>query len=112
MSNKSKYLETLNNTFKDGSSKDTLLNLMDETVGFFRDLRSKMESNDPKDQEEAFAETMELKSLLESKIQSLCEMTGLNLNELAALSKNLNQMTPEEKDAVEAAQEKLKEFQK
>jgi len=112
MDNKSNYLEKLKKTLEGGSSKDALLGLMDETVGFFRDLRSKLESNDPKDQENAFEETMEIKKMLESKIQSLCEMTGMSFDQLAALSKNLNQMTPEERQSVETAQAKLQEIQK
>jgi hypothetical protein len=48
--NNNNYLETLNQLFSDSvPSKDKVLGLMDDTMTFFRRIKTKLESNDPAD---------------------------------------------------------------
>jgi hypothetical protein len=106
------YLETLNQLFSDTApSKEKVMGLMDETMTFFRRIKTKLESEDPAKQKEAFEETMEMKRILESKMQGLAEKTGLDMNQLAALAENTNNMSPEDLEALEAAKAKLQQIQ-
>ncbi len=104
------YLKTLAQLFDNPevSSQDKVLNLMDETVNFIKDIKGKLESGDPEVQKEAFAETIEMKKLLESKMQGLADKTGLDIAQLASLAQNSNAMTAEQKSAIES---RLKNFQ-
>lgn len=107
-----KYLDSLKTLFTDEApSKEKVLGLMDETMSFFRQIKTKLESGDPEKQKEAFEDTMEMKQILESKMQGLAEKTGLNLTELAALAENMGNMSPEEQSAIQEAQNKLHQIQ-
>jgi hypothetical protein len=110
--NNNNYLETLNQLFSDSApSKDKVLGLMDDTMTFFRKIKTKLESDNPAVQKEAFEETMEMKRILESKMRTMAEKTGLDMEELAALADNTNQMSPEDLEALEAAKAKLRQIQ-
>jgi len=108
-----KYIDNLNKIFDTSGapSQEKLMNLMDESLEFFREIKSKMESDDPEKREEALKETLEIKWLLESKMQSLCDKTGLNMSQLAALAENTSRMSPEERNAIESAKAKFQEIQ-
>lgn len=106
------YLDTLGQLFSGSApSKEKVLGLMDETLSFFREIKAKLESNDPAKQKEAYEETMEMKRILESQMKTLSEKTGLNLAELAALAEDTNNMSPDERGAIEAAKAKLQQIQ-
>lgn len=106
------YLDTLGQLFSGSTpSKEKVLGLMDETLSFFREIKAKLESNDPSKQKEAYEETMEMKRILESQMKTLSEKTGLNLAELAALADDTNNMSPDERGAIEAAKAKLQQIQ-
>lgn len=113
MTNQSNYLETLDRVFDDSGtpSKDRLMNLMEETMSFFRQIKSKLESDDPAIQQEAYEETMEMKRVLESKMQALAEKTGLDIGQLAALAQDPKNMSQEERAALDEAKERLQKFQ-
>jgi hypothetical protein len=108
-----KYIDNLNKIFEASGapSQEKLMNLMDESMEFFREIKSKMESDDPEKREEALKETLEIKWILESKMQSLSEKTGLNMNQLAALAENTSRMSPEERSAIESAKAKFQAIQ-
>ena len=106
------YLDTIGQLFSGSApSKEKVLGLMDETLSFFREIKAKLESNDPAKQKEAYEETMEMKRILESQMKTLSEKTGLNLAELAALADDTNNMSPDERGAIEAAKAKLQQIQ-
>lgn len=106
------YLDTLGQLFSGSApSKEKVLGLMDETLSFFREIKAKLESNDPAKQKEAYEETMEMKRVLESQMKTLSEKTGLNLAELAALAEDTNNMSPDERGVIEAAKAKLQQIQ-
>jgi len=109
----SKYLETLNQVFDESGfpSKEKVLGLMDETLSFFKQIQTKMKSGDPAAQKAAFEETLEMKRILEAKMQALTEKTGLDLRELAALSENPDNMSSEERTMLDAAKAKLERLQ-
>jgi hypothetical protein len=110
--NNNNYLETLNQLFSDSvPSKDKVLGLMDDTMTFFRRIKTKLESNDPAVQKEAFEETMEMKRILETKMRAMAEKTGLDMEQLAALAENTNDMSLEDLNALEAAKAKLRQIQ-
>jgi|GEM_PF-3671109 len=113
MNKPSSYLDTLNQVFDEAGSpsKDKVLGLMDETMSFFREIKAKLESDDPAKQKEAYEETMEMKRLLEVKMQALSQRTGLDLSQLAAFAEDPSNLSPEEQSALEEAKSRLQKFQ-
>jgi len=110
--NNNNYLETLNQLFSDSPpSKDKVLGIMDDTMTFFRKIKTKLESEDPAEQKAAFEETMEMKRILESKMRAMAEKTGLDMEQLAALAENTKNMSPEDLNALEEAKAKLRQIQ-
>jgi hypothetical protein len=110
--NNSNYLETLDALLSDSApSKDKVLGLMEDTMTFFRKIKTKLESDDPAAQKEAFDETMEMKAILESKMQVMAEKNGLTMAELAQLAENTDVMPPEDLDALESVKAKLQQIQ-
>ena len=111
--NEKNYFDTLNKVFNGQTlpSQEEVLGLLDETLGFFRQIKTKLESTNPDEQQAAFEETMEMKRILESKMQSLAEQTGLNLTELAAFVENPNNMSEQERNTLEAVKTKLQDLQ-
>ena len=99
------YLSLLNEMF-DGQgaslNEEKLKTLIDETLAFFRDIKGKFESEDPKKREEALGQASEMKSALQSKVGDLCEQMGLDPTQLAALFENpVNALSPESLNAIE-----------
>jgi len=110
--NSNKYLDNLNSLFETSGSpsQDAVLGLMDETMAFLREIKAQLESNDPEKQRQAFEKTMEMKRLLEAKMQALCEKTGLDPSQLAALASDPRNLRPEEREMLEAAKAKFDQF--
>ncbi len=113
MSNqKNSYLESLSQLL-DGTeslSQEKVFGFMDETVHFIQEIKSKLESNDPDVQKQAFKETMEMKRVLESQMQSLAARTGLSPAELAAFANNPNNLTENQQNKINTAITQIKKI--
>ncbi len=107
------YLESLNQAFDESAppSKEKLLSLMDETMAFFQGIKAKLESKNPEEREAALQETLEMKRVLESKIRILSEKSGLDPAQLSAFVQDPNNLSPEERDAVDEVQAKFEQLQ-
>ncbi len=108
-----KYLEAINTVLDSEAppSREKLMSLMDDTMEFFQDITSKMGSQDPKARQEAVRETMAIKEILESKMEKLCEKTGLNLAQISTFVENPFNITPEEQERLETATAEIKKMQ-
>ena len=105
MSNK--YLEFISNMFGSESmpKQEELMELMDQTMRFFREMKGKMESKDEKERKEALDELNEVKRVLEGKLKSIVEKTGLSPDQLMALSGQF--LSPQAKKTTTDLSEKL-----
>src|SRR5579862_6997420 len=111
--NNNDYLDSLDQLLSGSNpSREQVLGMMDETMSFFREIKAKLESNDPATQKEAFEETMAMKGILESKMRAMAEKSGLNLAELAAFVENANNMPSEDMDTLATVKAKLSQIQK
>lgn len=106
------YLETLKETFSDPKnfSAEKLQGLIQETVGYFREMQEKLASKDPAAREEALKAALEMKQALESQMETICELTGLDPAQLSSLGDDTSRMGPSEKQAFETVKEQLKEL--
>lgn len=107
------YIESLNDIFEGPTppSRDKLLRLADEMVAFCHTMKEKINSEDPVQKEAALQETLEIKQLIESKLEALCATTGMNLEELTALAQDPTNMLPQEQLIAKELSAKFQEFQ-
>ena len=107
------YIESLNEIFEGTSlpSADRLLRLADEIVAFCHTTKEKLNSEDPVQKEAALQETLELKQLIESKLEALCSKTGMNLEELTSLAEDPTNLLPQEQLMAKELKAKFQEFQ-
>ena len=102
-----KYIESLNSMFEEANpSQENLMSLMEKTLSFFQNIKQRLESANPEERQAALEETLEVKRVLEGKLRTLGEKTGMNPAQLAALA----QMTSsfQEKKAMDQVDAKFK----
>lgn len=111
-SNKKIYLDKLNEMFNGQTfSQEKILGLLDEILIFFQHIKGKLESTNPEEQQAALEETLEMKRVLESKLQSLVEQTGLTLSELSSFVETPSNLSEQERNTLEAVKTKLQDLQ-
>lgn len=106
------YLDLLNETFSDPSklSLDGLKVFINETVKFFAEIKGRLASGDAAIKEDALNASMEVKKVLETKMDALCKLTGLDPSQLSVMSENPDNMNPEEYDLVQGAKSQFSSF--
>jgi hypothetical protein len=62
--------------------------------------------------EEALADTVRMQKILETKIQALCEETGLSPQELSLLGADTSKMTPEQGLFIQSLNEQFDKMKK
>ena len=68
------------------SSKEKRDEMLDAMIAFYLEMKSKMESGDPKQREAAMRKLAEIQATLTARKNALCEMTGLTPTQLETLS--------------------------
>ncbi|MBI5272960.1 MAG: hypothetical protein HY861_03145 [Chlamydiia bacterium] len=101
------YIESLESVFNETSppSPESLKSLMDETIHFFQEIKSKIESHDPTIQEGAFQEMILMRHSLEQKMKTFCARVGIDPSQMKNFTQNLS---PTEWSSLEETKDKLK----
>lgn len=108
------YQNSLDQMF-DGNaplSADGLKGFFEESLEFVQELQKKLSSPDEKVREEALQSALEIKGKLEAKLQNICEKSGIDLAQLAALSESAANMTLEEQKTIEEMEKKFQALKK
>jgi hypothetical protein len=106
------YFKLLQETFSDVQSMtpDKLRKVIDESMQYFQTLQGRFASENPKDREEALAESMELRGLLEKQMAALCEATGFDPAQLTAFVEDASNFSPQDQEILNEVKAKLKTF--
>lgn len=92
-------------------SKERVMDLTDQMLNFFKNMQQRLISKDPEEQQAALKESMELQKLLESKLRTVGEKTGLSLDQLLALAQNPAQLPEEQREIAEEIQGRFQNLQ-
>lgn len=86
-----KYLNFIENMFdsKETPSQEQMMQLMEETLSFFRDVRGRLTSEDEEEKAKAMAEIAEVREKLESKMKGIAEKSGLDPSQLASMASQM-----------------------
>jgi hypothetical protein len=99
------FEEILHQRLDEISSKEKRDRLLEEAVHFFLEMKSKMESGDPQQREEAIERLTKIQAQLSARKNSLSKMTGLTPSQFDAISR-----LGKEHEAVRDAKAKLQEI--
>ncbi len=89
---------------------ENMENLIHETVKFFNELKTKIDSSDAKVREEALQVASSLKTKLEEQALALCESIGMNPQTLEAYINTPTNFSVEEWQAMEKAKTELENY--
>lgn len=104
------YKKSLQETFEDPTSvsSEKLRFLVEETMRLFSEIREKFESKDPAERENALYLSMEMKSALESQMDQISKLTGIDPSQFAAFNEKALNLSREDADLVAEIQQKLR----
>ena len=105
-----KYVESLKGVFGDlaGLTPEKLQGFVGETMSQLTNLREQLESSDPKVREQGLKAAQELKTVLESQMESMAKLMGENPAQLAALMGNMSPMDIQDQEILDNAKEQFK----
>jgi hypothetical protein len=90
-----------------GLTPEKLQSLIQETLKVFQLLQTKINSNDPKEKEEALGMALQLKQALEAQAENLCKSVGMNPSQLAEFVSNPENFSKDEWDTLGIARKEL-----
>ena len=108
-SNHNKYVASLKGVFGDlsGLTPEKLQGFVGETMSQLTHLREQIESSDPKVREEGLKAAQELKTVLESQMESMAKLMGENPSQLASLMGNMSPMDVQDQEILDNAKEQF-----
>lgn len=85
------YINMLKETLSDASkiTPEKVKVLVDETVNMLTSLKTQMSSEDPEQRQKALDTSFELKRALDVQMQSICQMTGLDLSQINTMAQEM-----------------------
>ena len=105
------YIESLDNLFNgEALSTEGLKDFFNESMDFIGELQAQLTSPDEKTRETALQNSVQIKQKLEEKLKGIAERSGIDLDELAALTQNTKNMTREEQQTIEEMEQKFQTF--
>lgn len=108
---KTTFIDALEEKLNDPSLGITeLYLLLDQSIGYFKELKLKMALEDPSLHEEALIEIVELKTILANKMREICQKSGLSFQELSQMASDPKKMTAEQWKLVQEIKGKLEQF--
>ena len=107
------FLDSINEAlnFDAPPSKERVMDLTDQMLNFFKNMQERLTSKDPVEQQAALKESMELQKLLESKLRTLGEKTGLTLDQLLTMAQNPSQLPEGQREIAEEIQGRFQNLQ-
>lgn len=94
----------------DQFSPENMETLVHETIQFFNELKTKLESSDEKVREEALQTASLLKTKLEEQALKLCESIGMDPQSLESYISSPANFSSEEWQAMEKAKSEIKNY--